>query len=318
VHVREHIIMEEPEALGAALEEAVGLLCTAEPDLDEAGLPMLLAILATGRFDLVRPLLTAEGTAAAPLQALVLGRYLAWTGDLHLAASLWPRIHGSIGGWPMPPAGDAALIARAGALQAVERMAADLGDPRTAARVHVPAREAAAALRLRLGRGDAADGDLIVLAAAAGLGDAADTPPFGPAAAGAPPAAVVLHTVHALLGADPDAARHRLRLRPVVPAAGRLRIRDIGFGDATLSLAVAAASGAVTIEIEQDAGALPATVLLEPLVAGNLTGARVDGEPAALAPRPWRGRLLVPVQLVLDARRTLVLEIAGDAKGPPM
>jgi hypothetical protein len=120
---------------------------------------------------------------------------------------------------------------------------------------------------------------------------------------------VVLRFVHGLLGAEPDATRHRLRLRPRVGAG--LEVRQVRFGDGSVALRVDVTGPGVRCVVEQDAGAIPVTVLLEPVIEGSLAGARVDGKPAELAPRAHEGGTLVPVQLVLDDARTLELELAG-------
>jgi hypothetical protein len=70
----------------------------------------------------------------------------------------------------------------------------------------------------------------------------------------------------------------------------------------------------LTVRLEQDAGAIPVTALLEPFVPGAVSAVRVDGRSASLAPRAVEGGTRVPVQLVLDRGRTL--EIEFDAKGP--
>jgi hypothetical protein len=337
VHVREQIIMEQPPHTGAALTRAVDRLADAPLELDAACVPALLALLAAGRFDRVRPIIAGAGSAVEPaVLALVLGRYVAWTGDLHLAASLWQRVRDSL---DSAPAGgeDFTRVLTAGALLSIERLASDVGDPRTAARVHGPVRDAMRQLHQRLsGSGtEPAGAPLRHLAAAAGFDEPPGTAPAALGTGTADPAAgnvhgsdvaaatpgcpaadaeLMLYIAHGQLGLDADATRHRLRLRPVLPANGTVVIRSIGFGDATISIVVTAAEGMVRIELEQDSGALPVTALLEPAVeAAALHGAAVDGTPASLTPRPWAGRLLVPVQLVLDARRTLVLQL--DARG---
>jgi hypothetical protein len=339
VHVREQITIERPAHTGAAITQAVNRLADASLELDAPSVPALLALLAAGRFDRVRPVIAAAGPLVAPTAlAVVLGRYVAWTGDLHFAAALWQRMSGALD--TIAPGGDdVATVVTAGALLNIERLASDVGDPRTAARAHAALRDAMLRLRQRIRESDAAYGGaaLRLLAAAVGCDEPpGDTPAalggsapaadpragYAPAAAGdaAPfpdavldPAALVLETVHARLGLDADATRHRLRLRPVLPGTGAIVIRSIGIGDATISLEVEVAEDRIRIELEQDSGALPVTALLEPAVIGAVRSASVDGRPASLTPRPWADRLLVPVQLVLDARRTLVLEL--DARG---
>jgi len=116
----------------------------------------------------------------------------------------------------------------------------------------------------------------------------------------------VLDFVHDTLGAEPDATRHRLRLRPRTRQS--LDVRQLRFGDGSVALRVDVTRHGVRCTVEQESGAIPQTVLLEPIVQGTVTAARVDGAPAELVPRPHDGLTIVPVQLVLDEVR--VLEVA--------
>ncbi|HSJ14279.1 MAG TPA: GH116 family glycosyl hydrolase [Longimicrobiales bacterium] len=124
-------------------------------------------------------------------------------------------------------------------------------------------------------------------------------------------AMVVAPLVHGMLGAEPDAFRGRLRLRPQLPAAwDRCEFRNLRVGDVSLTLRFERHHEHLVFRVEQVHGAAPLTVLLEPVVAARtVRAARVDGVPARLTVRPFGGRLLVPVQLVLDAERVLEVEI---------
>jgi hypothetical protein len=310
VHVHERLTVRGvPD--GPALDEAARLLDDVGVVLEPASIPALLALLALGDAGRVRDALA--GDAEPWLLAFMLGRFVAWTGNLHFAAPMWARVRGSIDSPdPDPAQHDAAgLVLRAGALQAIANLATDLGDPQAAARVHSRVRVArSAALDQVAGAGPA----LRNVAAAAGFG--ADLPvatlnaePVGLPTDVDTASAVVLHCAHALLGLDPDATRHRLRLRPHVPRTGVLHVTGIRFGDALVDLEVEAGDGRVVIRLDQVAGALPVTALLEPVVAAPVRAARVDGTPAELAARQNGEFFIVPVQLALDAPRHLELEL---------
>ena len=70
--------------------------------------------------------------------------------------------------------------------------------------------------------------------------------------------------------------------------------------------------------LEQEEGAVPVTVVFEPMLpAPRLAAARVDGVDAELDSRPHGERMLVPVQIVLDAERVVELDVAHDIAPPP-
>lgn len=297
-----------------ALDEAARLLDPAagtptdDVVLEPESVPILLALLALGA---VRRVRTAMDPDAEPwLRALILGRYVAWTGDLHFAAPAWARLRPDLDRIDADTVGrPEEVVLRAASLQAIANLATDLGDPQAAARIHAPARTARANVLELLADGTPALRDL---AAAAGFG--ADVPAHDGTVPALPAdvpgaAAVVLHCAHGVLGLDPDATRHRLRLRPVVPVAGSLGVTGIGFGDALVELDVENRNGAVVMRLDQVAGALPITALLEPVVTGVVVAARVDGQTADLAVRPAGAGCIVPVQLALDAPRRLELDL---------
>jgi hypothetical protein len=122
----------------------------------------------------------------------------------------------------------------------------------------------------------------------------------------------ILGLVLDILGADPDASRGRIRLRPVLPAAwDHFEVRNLPMADARIRIRTARRGNVVKIEIEQTDGAIPIRAILEPVVqASALVGATVDGQPASLIARPLGDRIQVPVQLALDHTRRLVLELA--------
>lgn len=126
-------------------------------------------------------------------------------------------------------------------------------------------------------------------------------------------AMVVAPLVYGLLGAEPDAFRGRLRLRPQLPADwDHGEFRNLRVGDAAVTLRYERHRDRLLFRVEQEQGATPLTVLLEPIVdAQALRAARVDGRPAELVPQAFGDRLRVPVQLVLDSERVLELELDG-------
>jgi hypothetical protein len=118
---------------------------------------------------------------------------------------------------------------------------------------------------------------------------------------------------HGLLGIEPDAARHRLRVRPKIgPEPATVDARAIRFGDASISLRIERDERSIRITAAQDEGAIPATVLLEPVFSGRVRGTWIDRRPAALDVRPLGDCLVVSVQLVLDDERSLVVELDPD------
>lgn len=129
-----------------------------------------------------------------------------------------------------------------------------------------------------------------------------------PAAAALPdvgPAGVVLATAR-LFGPEPDAFRGRITLRPNAADHTSIAVRDLRFADGSLSLTVERTRDALSCTIEQESGATPFTVLLEPVV-DKVDSAEVDGRPARLDVRPVPGGFTAPVQLVLDDVRNVVL-----------
>jgi hypothetical protein len=113
------------------------------------------------------------------------------------------------------------------------------------------------------------------------------------------------------LGYAPDAPKGRLQLRPLVTTSLRTRhIDNLHIGDAVISVAVERTAHALRFRIAQTAGAYPVRLILEPLLEFPVTGAAVDGVEANLEFRPVGDRILVPVQIVLDDAREVVLRTA--------
>lgn len=120
--------------------------------------------------------------------------------------------------------------------------------------------------------------------------------------------------VYGLLGVQPDAPRGRVRLRPQVPAAWtRLEVERLRIGDCDVALAYEREGGLHRFRLCQDRGAVPLRVVLEAALPGErLESARVDGVEARLETRRFGERLLAPLQVVLDAERTVELTTASD------
>jgi hypothetical protein len=343
--VRESIVVAHPAGPGRDLARAIEALASAEVRLDPPSLPLLLALLACGRVDRVRPLLIAP--APTPILPVILDRYIAWSGDLYVAAAAWQQARDSLTGLTAAAPGmaaDSATVLAAAGLAALQRTAADLGDARLAAALRQRAHTARATLADRPLAPEAAELAAMLgwapLAAvtAHGLGTAPrerpaprargahrDRPAPGGGAAAVPTAAdgsgldphaaarSVLDFCLGTLGLDPDATRHRLRLRPRLTADDDvLEVRGIGFADGTVALHCRLEPGRLTCRLIQDSGAIPVTVLLEPVLPARFRRAEVDGTPADLEPRQAGGDTILPVQLVLDAERTLVVDLQHE------
>lgn len=321
------------EEVGAAIEEAKvaidAYVVAAARERPGAGAPLEaagdeparaarigLAALALGMHDAARALLAvlADGVRAAPrddarrLYLLLVARYLAWTGDGPLVAAVhWPLAREA---WAsLRPATDAPAGDVAPGLPSRAALAAEL----------LPAAEAvgdaalATSLRaLPTGRGEAAPPP----GEPAAWPDAASAGPES-ARAASRAAARVLAFVHGLLGAGPDAPRHRLLLRPRIPAGWRsLRVEGIRFGDASISLAYEGDGDRYLFRLDQPDGAVPVRVVFEPaLPIVALESAAVDGQAARLDARRVGERVVVPVQIVLDHERRI--ELRGRPADPP-
>jgi hypothetical protein len=118
---------------------------------------------------------------------------------------------------------------------------------------------------------------------------------------------------YGILGVEADATRHRLRLRPRLPAAwDRLAVTNLALGDAAVDLDYARDGDRHVFTLEQTRGAVPIRAILEAaLPARELREAAIDGTPAQLDPLPSGGRMLVPVQLTLESKRTITLRVSA-------
>ena len=304
--MQDRLTIDRPVALASALAEAVRSVCDRRLSLDVADLALLDARLASGDFESVLDLLRTA--APSPALPLFVARYVRWSGDLQSAAAAWSHVMASL-----EPAFTEQLhpSLRRASLTAIAPTATDLGEAAIAARMLALARQIGTA-DVHAGRAPPADADV-------------DRD-----------VQLVSDVAFNTLGIDPDAARGRLRLRPRLDETDDLIARNIRFADGSVSIHAVRERDVLTIRVEQDAGSIPITLLLEPFVRG--TGpATVDGQAADLVPQTaavnaaQTGSLrthgagaagpaasaaqshgtgsgtIIPVQLVLDEVRTLVI-----------
>jgi hypothetical protein len=291
-----------------------------------AALTLAAARLAIGEVDpareaIARHLETDGGTNPTDPSACLLmaSLYHAWTGDHDTLREWWPRLQAVL---ERCAAGADPLGLRAAALREFAVAAEALGPPVQHRVVHAsrravaglspsqrPAGPAGPALSILAGLRDGTS-EAGALADVTGEWLRRPAPPEDESAA----AAVIISLVHDLLRADPDAPRHRLRLRPRIPESWNdFELRNLAVGDAIVAMRFARAGTRFTFDLEQSGGPVPLRIVFEPAItAATLRSAEVDGVAASLQPKLAAGGLVVPVQLILDHGRTIVLE-CGDA-----
>lgn len=224
-----------------------------------------------------------DSPPATYLYLLLAARYLAWTGDLRTLQAEWRRVlrayDAALGLDAVAAVGGADRPLLAAALAELAEAAESIGERGAAVELgEEAARRGGQAWALEIG---------------------ARTP--------------VVALVHGLLGTRPDAPRGRLVLRPTPPAAWRwFGISGLRIGDASVRVDYRRGADGHTFRLTQQRGGAPLRVILEPAVPGRrLRSAMVDGEPAELDPRRRGERIEVPVQVVLDHARELVLAVDG-------
>lgn len=265
--MQERLSIVRPPVLGEELARAVHAVCTGPAAVSADGLHNVRARLACGDFESVRAALHAsQGDAALPV---ALARYLRWSGDIETATALWPRVRESLAASEADPSLRAATYAE------LPATATDVGDPQLAARLIGSARTASAPVATQ------------------------DRVPGAHES-------LVCDVAYHLLGLDPDATRGRLHLRPRLIDQSTLEARHIRFAGGSVRMSADLEGDDCVIRVEQDAGPVPFTVLLEPLVH-SASGAVVDGVDARLDARESAEGVVVPVQLVLDDVRTLMI-----------
>ncbi|MHB1193522.1 MAG: hypothetical protein ACYC6F_10795 [Longimicrobiales bacterium] len=141
-----------------------------------------------------------------------------------------------------------------------------------------------------------------------------DAPTRPPGAA--PEAGILLcGLAHGLLGLTPDAPSGRIRIAPSFPThVSAFRASGIRVGEAALEFRYEREDRTHRLRLDPTRGRVPVTVVLEPSVPGAAHGAapveaRVDGVRAELDAAAVGTRTRFRVQLVLDAPRTVELDV---------
>jgi hypothetical protein len=141
---------------------------------------------------------------------------------------------------------------------------------------------------------------------------------WDPEGIGAPRAGHVLcGLAYGVLGLAPDAPSGRIRIAPSFPAhLGAFTARGIRLGDTRIDLDYRWGGGRHRFELSPTEGRVPATVIFEPSLVGDRPGTTyIDGQPTDLVPVNEGDRLRFGVQLPLDGRRTVEMEVEGKGKG---
>ena len=281
-----------------------------------------LAALAFGHYELARTLIS-NLPPSHPALLLLAARYSAWSGDSALAASDLLRRAQQDALKHIPDQDPAPEIAlRTDGMLAIANVARDLGAAALAAELESRAKrvriEHAVAINSTSWAHAIADPPALALrrfesgdaTATMSLLDVTGLASF--------PGGVAAVLVFGMLGAEADASRGRLRLRPQLPADWPMfDLIDLRVGEAAFALRARQRAGEIEYEVEQTEGPVPFTLILEPaLEARSLRGAEVDGRPAHLDTKPHGSRLLASVQLVLDAPRRLKLTLAEKEEPP--
>lgn len=114
--------------------------------------------------------------------------------------------------------------------------------------------------------------------------------------------------VYRTLGYAPDATKGRLRLRLRLPHGWtHLFVQNLHMGDALMRLTYTRVGPERRYEVEQFAGAIPITLILEVELDAAVVNASVDGKRADLNVTVVGAGVVVPVQIVLDAPRLVTL-----------
>lgn len=123
-------------------------------------------------------------------------------------------------------------------------------------------------------------------------------------------ASALVHLVHGMLGAVPDAVFGRLDLSPLFPGNWTgFRISGLRAGEGTLAVSYQRTGDTARWEIAPELGSVPITVNFEPWFPFPSVGrALVDGQEAELESVSVDGWTRVKVQVPADGVRTLVVE----------
>lgn len=248
------------------------------------------------------------------LYLLVAARCFAWTGDHAFLLDEWPRIDRALAAGGPAEAHQPGAAIHAAALRELAIAAGEIGRPADTARLvqaatrAQPAADSGIEPAVALVLGRTADPDVV----AEGLAVLTRSSAGGAGEHGGPTRAamMVAALIHGVMGAESDAPRQRLALRPCLPDGWTsLRIGDLRVGDAAIAVCHATDGPRRTFTFEQAGGAVPLRLAFEPaLPAAALRAVEVDGAAARLNTRPAHGRIVAPLQLVLDHERTVSFE----------
>ncbi|HSH44378.1 MAG TPA: hypothetical protein VK966_00845 [Longimicrobiales bacterium] len=246
------------------------------------------------------------------------GVYLRWTGDLGTTRGAWPWLYR--GGLAVLSALEESGLEK-GALEESGQEKGPLGEGGQEKGVLEETLELLADAAEAIGESRAAERFRITKGPKGGVQEVRDGPggsgpaplrlgPGGQVMDATTASAVVGRVVRGLLGAEPDATRGRLVLRPR-PEEHGFSAGGIMVGKAVVTLHYSRAGSRHTFRLTQERGGAPVNVVLEPALPGErLVSAMVDGQPAELDPRREGDRVVVPVQLVVDHPREVALELA--------
>ncbi len=285
------------ENLDLAASEAHGLR---DSPIEDQAAPAFAA-LAIGDFASARSILTLlrqnlEAEQVTPIYLRLVARYFAASGDLHLTRQEWPSVRAAL------------QLDRASTslLRELALTAESIGERDQ----HRQLVEAAASIDRNMGEPFPADAYVPSSCMDTELRDIASgaDPSWPPAA--------VASFVSGILGFEPDAARNRTQLSPVVPADwSALEVDNLRVGESTLSLRYARNGDANTFQLLPGAGSIPIRVVFAPAVIGyGVSSVSVDGQLARLDLRRVNDRWVCPLQIELDRDRLILIKVETQAK----
>jgi len=142
--------------------------------------------------------------------------------------------------------------------------------------------------------------------------DRREAPPEQDAASGGSVTAeLLLALTQGLLGMAPDAPVGRLHLAPRLPShLTRFAARGIRVGDTTIRLEVERTGSTLRYTLVPERAPVPPLVVFAPTVCGEVTSVRVDGQPADLEVTTRGGLTTISLQLPVDGRRIVEVEVA--------
>jgi hypothetical protein len=273
-----------------------------------ASVQLALACLAVGDFPAARAVLEFLGATQDPqgrvpssfttsgcaeyahpadtlLYLLLSARYFAWSGDLAFLRSNWNRVQQAVHG------GDPNAVGRNTVFRELADVAREIG----AAGIHVTTNASSS-------------DDWSFLRPWTSWSESGL-----PARATSLPSAArpIASLVFGMLGVEPDAARGRLRLRPVLPRDWpELSLERLRMGEAHIDFRYQQNQDELQFSFNQVAGTVPMRVIFEPLIAASrIAGITVDGRPAALHLERQGERWSCPLQVVLDHERRICFSI---------